>query len=65
LVGSEKTHNLRPPHNFIFILLQISTYTSKFCFNARATSILEDKMIYQKINFFSQKVVLQKKTMER
>jgi hypothetical protein len=49
----------------VFILLQTSTYTSKFCSDAVTTSMLHQsekaKWFIIKIIFFSHKVVLQKK----
>ncbi len=48
-------HNSRLPKNWVFILLQASTYRRKLCPKARKTSIVEKKTWQQKVSTFAKK----------
>jgi hypothetical protein len=57
-------HNFGVPKNWVFILLQASTYGRKLCPMARKTSIVEKKHDNKKFQFLQKKpmVLLKKKT---
>jgi hypothetical protein len=44
----KNTCHFRSLQNLLLIILQISTYTSKFCYDVIATLILGRKMVHKK-----------------